>query len=84
MKTVTATEASANFGQLIEKALREPVTVEKHGRRVVVMMAQEHYERLEALEDALWAARAKNAEASGFLSAEETMKEMNAILNGDS
>lgn len=50
MHTVSAKEAKYNFGRLIDTARAQPVTVEKHGRPVVVVLAIEEYERLKAIE----------------------------------
>jgi prevent-host-death family protein len=55
---VTATELKHRLGRYIDAAMREPVIVEKSGRNAVVMLSYEHYEQLEALEDAYWGARA--------------------------
>jgi len=46
MQTFSAKEAKYHFGRLIDIARAEPVTVEKHGRAVVVVLAVEEYERL--------------------------------------
>lgn len=46
MKTLSARDAKNGFGRLIDLARAEPVTIEKHGRGVVVVMAVEEYERL--------------------------------------
>jgi prevent-host-death family protein len=45
MKTITAIEAKNKFGQLIEAAQRQPVTVTRKGRASVVVMSIEDYER---------------------------------------
>ena len=50
MQTLSAKDAKYNFGRLIDTARAEPVTVEKHGRAVVVVVAVEEYERLKAIE----------------------------------
>ena len=50
MKTLSAKDAKYGFGRLIDLARAEPVTVAKHGRPVVVVMAVEEYERLKVLE----------------------------------
>jgi prevent-host-death family protein len=50
MKTLTAKEAKYGFGRLIDLARAEPVTVAKHGRKVIVVMAVEEFERLKALD----------------------------------
>lgn len=49
MKTVSARDAKNGFGRLLDTARAEPVTVEKHGRAVVVVLAIEEYERLTEL-----------------------------------
>jgi len=48
MKTMSAKDAKNGFGLLIDTALGEPVTIEKHGRPVVVVVSMEEYERLTA------------------------------------
>ncbi len=50
MQTVSAKDAKYNFGRLIDTARAEPVTVEKHGRAVIVVLAVEEYERLKVIE----------------------------------
>ena len=51
MKSISAREAKYGFGRLIDLARAEPVTVAKHGRPFVVVMAVEEFERLKALEE---------------------------------
>lgn len=46
MQSMSAKDAKYGFGRLIDLARSEPVTVEKHGRPVVVVMAVEEYQRL--------------------------------------
>ena len=43
------------------------MTIQKNGRSVAVVLSLEEYERLEALENAYWTARAEEAEAEGYL-----------------
>jgi len=45
MKTITSTEAKTNFGALLNSAQRAPVTIEKNGHPVAVVMAHEDYEQ---------------------------------------
>ena len=47
METIAATEASNRFGQLLDLALQEPVTIEKKGRQVAVILSVEEYKRME-------------------------------------
>ncbi len=53
MQTLSARDAKYNFGRLIDMARAEPVTVKKHGRAVVVVLAVEEYVRLKAIESGL-------------------------------
>jgi len=50
MQALSARDAKYNFGRLIDTARAEPVTIEKHGRAVVVVLSVEEYERLKAIE----------------------------------
>jgi len=49
MKSMSAKDAKNAFGLLLDTARAEPVTIEKHGRRVAVVLSVEEYDRL--LED---------------------------------
>jgi prevent-host-death family protein len=44
--TLTATDAKNRFGQVLEQAQRQPVTIEKAGRRHSVVMSAAHYDSL--------------------------------------
>jgi prevent-host-death family protein len=46
MKTMASTDAKTNFGALLDAAQREPVTIEKKGRAVAVMLSKEQYDAL--------------------------------------
>lgn len=39
MKTITSVEAQNNFGSLMDQAMKGPVTITKHGKPRVVMVA---------------------------------------------
>lgn len=47
METIAATEASNKFGQLLDLARLEPITIEKKGRGVAVVLSIEEYTRME-------------------------------------
>lgn len=81
MVQATATEVKNRFGEYMEKAQKEPVTVEKTGRPYVVLVSQEEYERLVKLEDAYWGRKAEEAVKGGFLGSEATMAKMRTRLN---
>ena len=46
MKTIPAIDAKNRFGQLLDAAQREPVTVTKKGRPAAVVLSIEDYERI--------------------------------------
>jgi len=46
MKSMSAKDAKNEFGLLLDTARAEPVTIEKHGRAVVVVGAVEEFDRL--------------------------------------
>ncbi len=50
MLKFTAHDAKARFGTLIDAARREPVTIEKHGRAVAVVISKEEFDEIEAME----------------------------------
>jgi antitoxin Phd len=75
----TATEVKNRFGEFMDRAQREPVTVEKTGRSYAVQISYEEYQRLLALEDKLWGERAKEAERSGYIGPEETQKLLDRV-----
>ena len=49
MLSVSAHDAKARFGQLLDAARTEPVTIKKHGRAVAVIMSTEEFDALEAM-----------------------------------
>ncbi len=49
MRSMSARDAKARFGQLLDAARREPVTIEKHGRAVAVVMSIEDFDDIEAM-----------------------------------
>ena len=44
MDTIPAADAKTNFGALLDKARREPVTISKNGRAVAVVMSAAAFE----------------------------------------
>ncbi len=49
MSNISANEAKNRFGELLDNARREPVTIEKHGRPVAVVLSTEDYEELKQI-----------------------------------
>jgi prevent-host-death family protein len=46
MQSVSAYDAKARFGQLLDRAGREPVVIERHGLAVAVVLSKEEYDEL--------------------------------------
>ncbi|MBK1631916.1 prevent-host-death family protein [Thiohalocapsa halophila] len=49
MQNLSAHDAKARFGQLLDTARREPVVIERHGRAVAVVVSKEEYDELTAI-----------------------------------
>jgi prevent-host-death family protein len=67
MKTFAASDFKSRLGDMLMSAAREPVQITKRGKDAYVLMSEEQFRRFEAMEDALWAARADEAMKSGFV-----------------
>lgn len=70
MDTLTANQAKTHFGDLLLRAQRAPVQINKNGKAVAVVISTEEYESLESLKLLLLQAKAKQARediASGQL-----------------
>ena len=65
MSTITATETKNRFGRVLSQAAKEPVTIEKSGRPVAVIMSYEMFEHYQALEDYHWRERARGIRKQG-------------------
>ena len=52
MRTFTAAEAKNKFGELVDLARSTPVAITKYDRPVLVVLAIEEFERLQALDKA--------------------------------
>jgi prevent-host-death family protein len=83
MRTLAAKEAKNSFGRLLDTARQEPVTIEKNGRAVAVILSLEEFERLQALEEEYWLARARAAEKGGFLGRKKSEKLLQDLLSAE-
>ena len=43
-KSISAAEAKTNFGALLEKVQREPLTISRKGRPIAVLMSMDEFE----------------------------------------
>lgn len=46
MKAIGAREAKNNFGEMLDTVQREPLTIEKHGRAIAVVMSVHEYQEM--------------------------------------
>lgn len=78
---ISASMAKNEFGRLLDTAQSEPVTIQKKGRPVAVVISIKEYHKLEEIEERLWAKMAEEAENEGVLSESETEKFLKEIRN---
>ena len=79
---LAARDAKNNFGRMLDTAQRRPVTIQKKGRNVAVVLSYEEYEHLQKLDDAYWAARAVAAKEDGeMLDAKQTKAFLTGLLH---
>ncbi len=50
MARVSATALQKQFGKWAEKAIKEPVAIERHGREALYLISAEHFRQLRSLE----------------------------------
>jgi len=63
MDSLTANEAKTQFGDMLLKAQRAPIQINKNGKPVAVVISMDDYEAIEALKLRLLQSRAKQAKA---------------------
>ena len=83
-KGIPATEAKTNFGALLEKVQRGPLTISKKGRPVAVLMSMDEFEthqrlKLEQLRREVQAGLA-DLEAGRVVSGAEAFEAVNRVL----
>ena len=82
MQNISSKEAQNHFGDLMNKAIKEPVVINKYGKPAAVLISHEEYERFLEFEDLYWELKAKQASSEGFLSKQESKDFVNSILKG--
>jgi prevent-host-death family protein len=63
MDSLTANEAKSQFGDMLLKAQRAPVQINKNGKPIAVVMSMDEYEGIEAMKLRLLQARVDKAKA---------------------
>lgn len=76
MREISSTEFKRQFGEWLDLSREEPITVQKSGTPVAVVMSAAEYEHLQAMEDLYWVARAQAAEATGEWVSHDTALKM--------
>lgn len=85
MTRLSARDAKNRFGEMLDAAQRAPVTIEKHGRPVAVVVSAEDYAFIEQMK--LDALRAKidrsdaDFAAGRFFDGEEVFRELDAMID---
>jgi len=72
MKTMSSTEARENFFGIISDVQKEPVSILKKNKNVVVVTSSHRYKELKKMEDILYGKAAELAIKEGFASQQET------------
>lgn len=49
MQSMSAHDAKARFGQLLDTAQTEPVVIEKHGRAVAVVISKQEFDSIQEM-----------------------------------
>lgn len=63
MDALSANEAKTHFGDMLLKAQRAPIQINKNGKPVAVVISAEEYQNIEAMKLSLLKARAAQANA---------------------
>ncbi len=61
MQAISANDAKTQFGNMLLKAQREPIQINKNGKPVAVIISVDEYKSIEALKLSLLQARAAKA-----------------------
>ncbi|MFQ5647067.1 MAG: type II toxin-antitoxin system Phd/YefM family antitoxin [bacterium] len=67
MRKLASSKIKGHFGEVLDSAQQEPITIEKKGQPVAVLLSLEKFQRLEAVEEAMWAMKARISEKEGFV-----------------
>ncbi|MEN0060073.1 MAG: type II toxin-antitoxin system Phd/YefM family antitoxin [Bdellovibrio sp.] len=81
MKEMASKKAKDNFGELLDTAQREPIKITKKNRPVAVVISLEEYQRLQELEDLVWAKKAQSASKKGYLNNKDSEALLGDLLN---
>lgn len=81
---MTASDVKNRFGEVMEQARRETVTVTRSGRPQVAILDIAEYQRLRRIENEYWATLADRAKESGQVGTEAAMAQIvTAMSDGE-
>ncbi len=80
---ITSSEAKSRFGEVMQTARREPVTVLKSGKPAVAILDIAEYQRLLSIENDHWAALADKAKQSGMVGTNASLRQLTDLLHDD-
>jgi prevent-host-death family protein len=83
MKTYSAKDAKEHFGELMDNVQREPVTIEKYGRPVAVVMSQVEFEEMKLERLRLILGEGKAQADRGEFAADSSLESLLAELDRD-
>ncbi|MEZ5536184.1 MAG: type II toxin-antitoxin system prevent-host-death family antitoxin [Thiolinea sp.] len=81
MQTVTSLEAQNQFGKLIDKAQREPVTITRRGRPVAMVISMEDVKELFGQNAAEWYKSYRRKHADNARTADLTDEDVNRLVH---
>ncbi|MEO8637979.1 MAG: type II toxin-antitoxin system Phd/YefM family antitoxin [Candidatus Taylorbacteria bacterium] len=81
-KTIfTAKEAKNNFGRLLDEAREYPISIEKHGREVAVLLSARAYQEFKMTQDAYWGKLASLSNKKGYIGTAGSSKILKKIID---
>jgi antitoxin Phd len=72
MQIIPSRDARNRFGEMIDIAQRELITIERNGRGVAVVMSLHDFHIYQSMEEELWELKAHSADKGEYLSVEES------------
>ena len=81
MLKVSTLEIQQNLEEYLKGSLPEPILIERSDGSSAVMLSVAEYERLQALDDAYWGEKARQAIAQGYADAVESERTLAERFN---
>jgi prevent-host-death family protein len=81
---ISAKEAKDRFGEVIETARTETVTVTRHSKPTVAVISVDRLAELEAIEDRYWLDVSRRGAESGFIGIDKSKAYIEGTLSAES